>query len=93
LKDTKGIANFEYRIANFLTAKSRTDLCHLRNLRMNIFSLIVAVAVMTLKVRTVGRFVGPGLSGLLALMAVGAAVAIGVAVGGGAEAAASSPIR
>lgn len=37
-------------------------------------------------------FVGPGLLGLLALIGVGAAVATGIAVGSGEEAAASSPI-
>ncbi len=41
-----------------------------------------------------GRFVGPGLVGLLALVGVGAAVAIGISVGGGSESSgASSPVR
>lgn len=41
----------------------------------------------------VGPFVGPGFIGLLALIGVGAAVAIGIAVGSNESAAASSPTR
>ena len=40
-----------------------------------------------------GLFIGPGLLGLLALIGVGAGVAIGIAVGGGEESTPSSPVR
>jgi len=40
-----------------------------------------------------GPFIGPGLIGLLALIGVGAAVAIGIVVGGGDNAPPSSPTR